>query len=640
MNDAGHKTVRNGSTPQKLIDLQNSAGPLISFFRGPIGKALSIDLLNRYYPDYLRRLEQTRDNPDLCFQEALEVLNVRIRIDPRDLDRIPKKGPLVVVSNHPFGGIEGVILGKILLQARSDVRILANYLLKRVGGIGDFIIPVDPFEERQTARGNLKGLKEALRWLKDGGVLATFPAGEVASFNVCRRRVIDPAWSSHVAGIVRRARAAVLPVYFPGKNGWFFQSMGLIHPRLRTALLAREFMNKMHKEIPVYIGRAIPRQKLTRFEDDTDLIHFLRLNTDILRNRRKHPLKRLSTKVLPKAGSRQKLPIIPPVEPSLLERDVQNLSGDQLLVENSDMAVYIAESGQIPNVLTEIGRLREITFREVEEGTGEAMDIDQYDAYYMHLFLWNHRSKELVGAYRLGLADQIIESRGISGLYTSSLFKYKPEFVQRLTHAIELGRSFIRIEYQKKFNSLMLLWKGIVKFVVRHPRYHILFGAVSISKDYHKVSKNLIVQFLKERKTNDFLSRLVSPRKPYRPRRLSGISAQTLKTSIQDLDDVSLLVYETEKDGKGIPILLRQYLKLNGSLLSFNVDKAFSDVVDGLFMVDLFETDERLKIRYMGKDGFRRFQEANAGKMGERGQRESVKSPRSCFKPSFRPESS
>ena len=622
MNDAEGKSLHNGSNAQKLIDLQTSASPLISFFRRPIEYALSINHLNHIYSDYLRRLEQTRDNPEYCFQELLEIMNVRVRIDPRDLDRIPKKGPLVVVSNHPFGGIEGVILGKLLLQARSDLRILTNYLLKRIPGIGDYFIPVDPFEERQAVRGNLKGLKEALRWLRHGGVLGTFPAGEVASFNVRRRCVIDPEWSSHVAGIVRRAEAAVLPVYFPGRNGWYFQSMGLIHPRLRTALLAREFVNKVNKEITVYIGRAIPRQKLKRFEHDTDLVHFLRLNTDILKNRHNHPLKRLSTKVLPKPGGRrQRSPIIPPVKPSLLAKDVQNLSPDQLLVEHNDMAVYVAESEQIPNVLTEIGRLREITFREVEEGTGEALDIDRYDAHYIHLFLWNRQSKELVGAYRLGLADQILESHGTKGLYTSSLFKYKPEFVQRLSHAIELGRSFIRIEYQKKFNSLMLLWKGIIKFVVRHPRYHILFGAVSISKDYHKVSKNLIVQFLKERKTDDSLSKLVSPRKPYRPRRLAGISAHTLKTSIQDLDDVSLLVSEIEEDGKGIPILLRQYLKLNGRLLSFNVDKSFSDVVDGLFMVDLLEADQRLGIRYLGKDGVQRFREANAGKMEERGRK-------------------
>ena len=626
MKDADYKSVRNGSTPQKLIDLKNSAdslpgGPLISILSGPIEKALSISLVNRHYVDYLQRLELVKDTPEVCFQAALESMKVRVRIDPRDLERIPPKGPLVVVSNHPFGGIEGVILGKILLQARSDVRILANFLLTHISGIGDYIIPVDPFEERQTARANLKGLKEALRWLKGGGVLATFPAGEVASFNIRRRRVIDPAWSPHVGGIVRRAQAAVLPVYFSGKNGWFFQCMGLIHPRLRTVLLAREFMNKMNKEITVYIGRAIPRQKLKRFDNDTDLVHFLRLNADILRIRRKHPLKRLSTKVLAKPASRQKRPVIPPVETSLLEKEVRNLSGDQLLVEKSDMAVYVAGSEQIPNLLTEIGRLREITFREVEEGTGEAVDIDQYDAYYMHLFLWNHQHKELVGAYRLGLADQILESRGTRGLYTSSLFRYKPEFVQRLSHAVELGRSFIRIEYQKKFNSLMLLWKGIGEFVARQPRYHILFGAVSISKEYHKVSKNLIVRFLKERKSDDFLSRLVSPRKPYRPTRLSGISAHILKTSIQDLDDVSLLVSEIEKDGKGIPILLRQYLKLNGSLLSFNVDKAFSGVVDGLFMVDLFETSERLLKRFMGADGFRRFSEANARKLAERGRR-------------------
>jgi len=480
---------------------------------------------------------------------------------------------------------------------------------------------VDPFEERQTVRGNLKGIKDALRWLKNGGVLVTFPAGEVASFHVRRRRVIDPEWSPHVGGIVRRAQAAVLPVFFPGKNGWFFQCMGMTHPRLRTALLAREFMNKMNREITVTIGRVIPRQKLKRFENDADLIHFLRLNTDVLKNRRKHPLKRLSTRVLPKPGSRRKHEVIPPVEIALFEQEVRTLPAHQRLVENRDLAVYVAASEQIPNVLTEIGRLREITFREVEEGTGEAMDIDRYDAYYMHLFLWNHERKELVGAYRLGLADQILESYGTRGLYTSTLFRYKPEFVKRLTHAVELGRSFIRTEYQKKFNSLMLLWKGIGEFVARHPRYHILFGAVSISKDYHKVSKNLMIRFLKERKSDHSLSRLVSPRKSYRSRRLSGISTHTLATSMQDLDDVSLLVSGIEKDGKGIPILLRQYLKLNGSLLSFNVDKSFSDVVDGLFMVDLFETGERLMKRFMGAEGYRRFSKANASTLAEREQR-------------------
>ena len=624
MNGADYKSVRNGSKVEKLIDLKFSTekisvSPLFSLFLGPIEKILSISLLNKYYTHYLRRLQLAPEDPAHKFQAALETINTRIRVSPQDLDSIPLKGPLVVVSNHPFGGLDGIILGKILLQARSDVRILGNFLLKDITGIGDFIIPVNPFEERQSIQGNLKGIKDALRWLKDGGVLVTFPAGEVASFQLRRYRVVDQTWSRHVAGMVRRAEAAVLPVYFPGKNGWLFQCLGLLHPRLRTALLARELMNKKDKEITIYIGRVIPQQKLKRFKDDVDLIHFLRLTTDVLRNRRSHLLERIRTRAFPTSGYRHQLPIIPPVATPLLVKEVQNLSDDQMLMEKGGLAVYIARSKQIPHVLTEIGRLREITFREVQEGTGNSIDIDRFDGYYMHLFLWNWRRKELIGAYRLGLVDQIIESHGTNGLYTSTLFKYSPEFVQRMTHAIELGRSFIRSEYQKKFNSLMFLWEGIGEFVTRHPRYHILFGAVSISKDYHKVSKNLIVQFLKEKKSDSHLSRLVSPRKPYRPRHLSGISKHILNVSLQDLDNLSHLVSEIEKDGKGIPILLRQYLKLNGSLLCFNIDKSFSNVVDGLFMVDLFETGERLMVRFMGEDGFQRFSEANASTLEKRG---------------------
>jgi putative hemolysin len=512
-----------------------------------------------------------------------------------------------VVANHPFGALEGVILGAVLLKVRPDLKILGNYLLKHIIGIRDTIISVDPFDTKHSAASNLKGLKETIRWVKGGGMLATFPAGEVSSLKLRQGRVIDPAWSSHIGGIIRRTKATALPVYFPGRNGVVFQILGLLHSGYRTALLPRELINKRNKQINVHIGKAFSWRKLQRFETDEKMMSYLRVNTYFLGNR-VHDKKQGSI-IFAKRNPVESRPepIIEPVSPSLLKKDVIALPAERRLVQNGDYTVYIARSSQIPNVLNEIGRLRELTFREVQEGTGNSVDLDHFDSYYLHLFIWNQEKEELVGAYRLGLADKILRTYGRKGLYTSTLFRFKPEFDHQLVNAIEAGRSFIRSAYQKKFNSMVLLWRGIGEFFVQNPHYKILFGPVSISRDYHTISKNLIVRFLKTNNFDPQLSRLVNPRNSYRSGRIEGVSSKIIKSSFQDIDDISLLISEIENDGKGVPILLRHYLKLNGSLISFNADKAFSSVVDGLLLVDLTKTDPKLLRRFMGEKGFEAF---------------------------------
>ncbi len=599
--------------PSKLIDVAGMAHTpflkaILSIVQRPLEKLLSLNTVNAYYAEYCKKVNDYEDQQQI-FQLCLDVLKTQSEISAADLKKIPAKGPLVVMANHPFGGLEGVVLGAVLLQVRPDLKIMGNYLLKRIAGIRDSIIAVDPFQSKTAARANIRGLKQALHWVKSGGVLQVFPAGEVASLSLARRSIVDAPWSPHVAAIIRRTRASVLPVYFPGKNGPLFQLLGLVHPLLRTAMLPRELINKKHRRVGVRIGKAIPWRKLQRFETDKAMIEFLRFSTFFLKNREDEKKNRFKVVApLAKTANRAQLPIVPPVAPFLLERDVQSLSDRQRLIEKGDLAVYIAESAQIPNLLNEIGRLREITFREVQEGTGKSIDLDQFDPYYLHLFLWNHRQRELVGAYRLGRTDRILKRYGPEGLYTNQLFRYKPELLSRLNPSIEFGRSFIRVEYQKKFNSLTLIWRGIGEYVSRNPQYHILFGPVSISNDYHNFSRNLLIRFLKTNRFDRFLSRLVSPRSPFRSRRLGGISQQILQTSFTDIDDISLLISEIEKDGKGIPILLRHYLKLNGQLISFNVDKAFSDAVDALLVVDLTRTDPRLLKRFMGNEGYDIFQ--------------------------------
>jgi putative hemolysin len=295
---------------------------------------------------------------------------------------------------------------------------------------------------------------------------------------------------------------------------------------------------------------------------------------------------------------------------------VESLSDDQHLAKVGDFSVYGAPSHRIPEVLREIGRLRELTFREVHEGTGKAIDLDRFDWHYRHLFCWNHRTEELVGAYRLALADKILRTQGKKGLYTNTLFRFKPAFLARLGSAMELGRSFLRPEYQRKQSCLSLLWRGIGEFIGRHPHYTILFGPVSISQEYHFLSKNLMVQFLRENKLNRELCKYVKARKPHRMmggNGVKGLDTKALRSSLRTVEDVSALVSEIEADGKGVPVMLRHYLKLNATLLSFNKDKSFSNVVDGLIWVDLTRVEKRLLKRYMGETAFLAFTRHHAG---------------------------
>jgi hypothetical protein len=260
-------------------------------------------------------------------------------------------------------------------------------------------------------------------------------------------------------------------------------------------------------------------------------------------------------------------------------------------------------------VLLEIGRLREKTFRSIGEGTGKACDIDCFDQHYLHLFLWNHDARGVVGSYRIGLTDKILTHFGKKGLYTSTLFKFKNEFLTKFNSSLELGRSFVSTPYQKKFYALSMLWQGIFKFIINNPHYYILFGPVSISHDYHTISKNIIVKFLQDSKVDPELSRYVKAKHPTRHIKIKELENCSLHSSLPTVEHVTALVSELEKDGKGIPVLLRHYLKLNGTILSFNIDKHFSRCIDSLLVVDLKKTDIKLLKHFMGLEGFATFRE-------------------------------
>jgi len=568
---------------------------LVRIVKRPLESVSGLRAADRIYD---QAWKMPRDIP-FC-DRALQAIGVRTDFSEEALLKVPKEGPVMVVANHPFGGIEGVILLSLLRRVRPDVKAMANYLLSAIPDMKDDFILVDPFASRNSAKANLRPIKESLTWLKDGHLLIVFPAGEVSSFDRRTLRVRDPAWSASIAALVRKTNATAVPVFFPGRNSLFFNLVGLIHPVFRTSLLPRQLINKKGRTLAVRIGTPLTAKALEPFSlDDVQLIKYLRFRSYLLAECETHRTRRFISLHPPMMPPD---PIVAPVPAEILAREIARLPEDGKLIAAGDFEVYIAAASQIPACLREIGRLRETTFRAVGEGTGNAIDLDAFDDYYNHLFMWNTARQEIVGSYRLGLTDKILKDRGVRGLYTRTLFKFDERLMEKIPPAIEMGRSFIRTEYQKAYTSLFLLWKGISAFIGRNPHYRVLFGPVSITNEYREASRCMILASMRQTCMANDLAYLVKPKFPPKPPKRSEWCLKENMEYLNDIDQVAGYVSEIEPDGKDIPVLLRQYLKLSGKLLAFNVDPDFSSVVDGLIMVDLSQSSPKTLRRYMGNE--------------------------------------
>ncbi len=578
---------------------------LFSMVKGPLEHVLDFPRMNRLYDD-VSRMDDNRPFSD----KILEQLNVTYDLPDADLSRIMiPTGPVIVVANHPFGGIETVILASILRSMRCDVKFMANYMLNAIPEIRDLLITVNPFQGADSVRDNIRPIRQAIQWVKDGGMLVVFPAGAVSHFDAKKGTITDPAWSQNIARIIRKTGAPALPVFFQGTNSAAFHMAGMVHPLLRTAMLPKEFFNKGRKMLQVRVGDLIPFEKLKSFEQDQDMTEYVRLRTYILELRStSRTIGDNIKKFFPIREENPGAPIMLPRDPDAMAEEVRQLLPSQTLAQNNDHVVIQASADQIPNILLEIGRLREIAFRAVGEGSGKSVDLDRFDSTYVHLFIWNQAKREIVGAYRLGRTDELVKKHGLRGIYTSTLFQFKPEFMDRLGPALEMGRSFIRLEYQRSFAPLLLLWKGIGRYVVDNPQYKTLFGPVSIAEDYQALSKQLIVNFLTTSRCRSDMAGFVRPRRPHRARPLKGWDIDAVVRMLKDdVDTVSELISCIEEDRKGMPVLLKQYLKLGGQIVGFNVDPEFGNVLDGLILVDLTQTEPRMLDRYLGKDGAQRF---------------------------------
>jgi putative hemolysin len=552
-----------------------------------------------------RRAQQPADRS--LFENVLAEMKVEYQVSAPDRSRIPPVGPVVVTANHPFGLLDGAILGTLLMRVRPDVKILTNSLLSRIPELHAYCIFVDVCGGSQAAGMNRSALRRAIFWLRTGGMLAVFPAGDVSHVHLRQMEIADSTWDPAVASLIRLTGAQALPVFFEGCNSAPFHAMSRLRPSLRTAWLLNEFLGQAGKKVEVRIGSTISASAVRHASTEQEAANYLRWRTYLLAQRGQTRLK--VTPALPSVFARRKSAAIAPAVPlGDLLPEFEKFRSEQCLEPTGEFAVFFAEASSIPHCMRELGRLPEATFRAAGKGTGKASDLDRFDSDYKHVRLWSKLNQELVGAYRLGLTTEILPRRGVAGLYTSTLFRYDPRVFERSGPALELGRSFLRPEYQRQYAPLLMLWKGIGRYLAAHPQLAVLFGAVSISSRYNRVSRELIVRFFQARETDPELAALIRPRCPFQSSWIRPGDSPAACAQLKDLQDLADPIADLESDGKGIPILLKQYAKLGGRLVCFNVDRNFSDVLDGLVLVDLRRTDRTALERYMGKDGGEGFQ--------------------------------
>ncbi|SHI74976.1 GNAT family N-acyltransferase [Algibacter luteus] len=575
----------NAKEVAKAIQL-DKYGFIGTFIGWLLMKVLKISTLNKIY----KRNKHLSEIPFL--DGILGDFQIKFEIPDEDLKRLPKEGPYITISNHPLGGIDGILLLKLMLEQRKDFKIIANFLLHRIEPLKPYIMPVNPFEDRKDVKSSLSGFKSAILHLRDGHPLGIFPAGEVSTYRD-GKLVVDRPWEEAAMKLVRKAEVPVVPIYFHAKNSKLFYKLSKISDTFRTAKLPSELLTQKRRTIRVRIGKPISVADQKEHNTLEDFTEFLRRKTYMLSNAFED-----KPKILDNISSSLKTPkapknIVTPVENGLMTKEVDALrENDSRLLQSKNYEVFLAQAEKIPNILREIGRLREITFREVGEGTNEAIDLDAFDNYYHHMFLWDNENNVLAGAYRMGLGSQIYERYGIDGFYLQDLFRFEPELHKMMSQSIEMGRAFIIKEYQQKPMPLFLLWKGIVHTTLRFPEHKYLIGGVSISNQFSNFSKSLMVEFMKSHYYDPYIAQYVHPKKEFKVKLKDADKDFVFDEAEADLNKFDKFIDEIEPGALRLPVLLKKYIKQNARLVAFNVDPLFNNSVDGLMYIRIADLPE------------------------------------------------
>ncbi|MSP84342.1 MAG: lysophospholipid acyltransferase family protein [Flavobacteriaceae bacterium] len=553
-------------------------GVLGTFSGWLLMKALKISTLNKVYD----RNKHLKDVPFL--NAILNDLEIKFEIPEEDLKRLPKEGAYITISNHPLGGIDGALLLKLMLEREPNFKIIANFLLHRIEPLKKYIMPVNPFENHKDVKSSVVGIKETLRHLRDGKPLGIFPAGEVSTYKD-GKLVVDKPWEEGVIKVIRKAQVPVIPIYFHAKNSKLFYFLSKIDDKLRTAKLPSELFSQKDRVIKVRIGKPISVNEQNEHKSIEEYSEFLRRKTYMLAKpfQKETPFLQTTNLKLPKKGPKQ---IVTGAceENMILEVDALR-SADCRLLQSKNYEVFFAEASKIPSILHEIGRLREITFREVGEGTNESIDIDKYDKYYHHMFLWDEAVKKIAGAYRMGLGSEIYPKHGIEGFYLNELFRFEPELHDMMQKSVEMGRAFIIKEYQQKPMPLFLLWKGIIHTTLRFPEHKFLLGGVSISNQFSDFSKSLMIEFMKSNFYDPYIAQYIHPKKAFKVKLKDADKDFVFNEAESDLNKFDKIIDELEPGSLRLPVLIKKYIKQNARVVAFNVDPLFNNAVDGLMYI-------------------------------------------------------
>jgi putative hemolysin len=552
-------------------------------FLGDIGASIIMCLigLNRVNKTYAR-VSQYKGREFTA--AVLKDFNVSFDLNEKEMDYIPQEGPFIVVANHPYGGIDGILLLHIFSSIRPDVKTISNFLLSHIPNINDFFFSVNPFSDRPELSGSYSGLRSAIEYLHQGGGIALFPAGEVST-TYGTSVIRDKEWNPSVIKLIKNANVPVVPVYFHGSNSRFFHWIGKIHPMLRTARLPLELLNKKNRCFKLCIGRPILQSEIAEQKDIKNL--------SLLVRSRVYALEANINNNIKKVEERNDLePIALPKNRRAMQKEINALTPDKHIFTNGHYSCYLTDSKSIPLMMHELGRRREEAFRAVGEGTGRPLDLDSYDDYYKHLILWDRQRTRLVGAYRLGFGNEIMKSKGVKGFYTRSLFDYEKPFHPILSKSIELGRSFVVLDYQKEALPLILLIKGLFFSVVNHPEIKYLLGPVSISSWYPKFYRSLIVHYIKQNHSAGDLAKHVIPSNPFFPDYMKTSVDHLLYNKMESLEKFDKFLLRLSNNEYRLPTLIKKYLKINCKIISFNVDPDFNYCVDGLVLLELTQASK------------------------------------------------
>lgn len=575
---------------RQALGLKGLVGKCVA---GALYGILGIGKLNKVYP-YVADLQGSEFS-----EEVLKRFGISYEVPDDQLANIPSEGGFLTVSNHPFGGADGLILNAIINPKRSDFKILTTFLLAQVPNLTKWFIPVDNFSTGGAK--SITGIRTALGHIASGGALGLFPTGEVSTWQKRDRRtalgpsalrrgqepikgmvIEDKPWPDNILKLIKNSGLPVVPIYFDGTDSLLFHILGKIHPRLRTVRLVHELTNKRGMTVKVRIGKAIPAAEIAALSVPT-LKEYLRNRTYALEAQ----VLQSGDRSFGSAQGPEKAqePIADPVDPQIVRSQMERLK-DKEIFQSGDYKAYLIDASDAPDAMRELYRLREETYRAVGEGTGQPLDTDPYDTYYKHLILWNIPNEEIVGAYRIGFGTEIVPSKGLDGLYTASLLDFGPAAKEILSHGMELGRSFIACKYQREVMPLKLLLAGLAVAMSRDPESIYLTGTVTLSSGMPDLYKSLTVYFLERDFGLPDAESFAKPTHPFKPDFLR-VNPEGLLSGVPkgDIDAFDRLIGAISNGEYRLPVLFRKYFSYGAKVACFNVDPLFSDCLDGMIVL-------------------------------------------------------